>query len=249
MEAMILAAGAGTRLKPITDCTPKALVEVGGRPMLAHVLDRLVEVGVTRVVVNTHHHDDQIKTFVSNSAPPGVEIVLSPEPNGPYDTGGGLFAAAPLFREDQPFLLHNVDVLSTIPLGELLNVHSAENERSQETLVASLAVETRETDRQLLFDDLGLMGWENRGSDRAAIGSHRVREPRGKVERKSFIGIHVIDPKIFSLSDRTGTFSIIDLYLELAALGCKIAPIDVTAHDWIDVGTLARLELAQARKW
>ena len=249
MEAMILAAGAGTRLRPITDRIPKALVELRGRPLLARVLDRLIEVGVTRVIVNTFHHDDQIRTFLRRNGPPGVEIVFSPEPDGPYDTGGGLFAAAPLFREDQPFLLHNVDVLSTIPLGELLTTHLAEKEGSENTLVASLAVQTRDANRQLLFDDRGLLGWENMGSDRAARGSHRVREPVGLLQSMSFTGIHVVDPKIFSLSDRKGTFSIITLYLELAALGHRIASVDVSAHEWIDVGTQERLEQAEGGEW
>ena len=249
MEAMVLAAGAGTRLKPITDRTPKALVEVRGRPMLAHVLDRLKETGVTRVIVNTHHHGGQIHGFVRENDYRGLEISFSPEPDGPYDTGGGLFAAARLFTEDQPFLLHNVDVLSDIPLGELLKTHRAERDCLKETLVASLAVDTRDADRKLLFDDLGLMGWENTGSDRAAIGSFRVREPVGTVQKMSFIGIHVLDPKIFSLGDRSGTFSIITLYLELAAAGHRILPVDLSAYNWTDIGTPAKLAAAEAGDW
>ncbi len=245
---MIFAAGAGTRLKPITDHTPKALVEVRGRPMLARVLDRLVEVGATRVIVNTHHHEDQIRTFVRENGYPGAKVILSPEPDGPYDTGGGLFAAAPLLQEDRPFLLHNVDVVSNITQGKLLEEHNAKQECSKETVVASLAVETRHSDRQLLFDDLGLMGWENTGSDRAAIESFRVREPVGPVEKRWFIGIHVVDPRIFSLSNRSGTFSIITLYLELAASGHRILPIDVSDYDWIDIGTREKLERAEGRK-
>jgi len=247
MEAMILAAGAGTRLKPITDRTPKALVQVRGRPLLARVLDRLIDIGVTRIVVNTHHHEEQIRSFVRDNQQPGVEVVLSPEPDGPYDTGGGLLAAAPLLREDRPFLLHNVDVISTIPLDGLLARHQTEFGRWQQTIVASLAVQTRDADRRLLFDDLGLMGWEDSGSGRAVEGSRQVREPVGQVRKLSFTGIHVIDPKIFALSGRTGTFSIITLYLELAATGYRILPIDVSSHDWIDVGTPARLEEAEAR--
>ena len=244
MEAMILAAGAGTRLRPLTDRKPKALVEVGDRPLLAWVMHRLVETGVSRIIVNTHHHEDQIRAFLDTNVPAGVELALSPEPDGPYDTGGGLFAAAHLFREDRPFLLHNVDVLSRIPLQELLAVHSEARERSGQKLVATLAVQTRDADRQLLFDGLGLMGWENKGSDRAAHGSHQVRDPVGELTRWSFTGIHVVEPSVFSLSDRSGAFSIITLYLELAALGYVIAPGDVSGHDWIDVGTTARLSEA-----
>lgn len=244
---MILAAGAGTRLSPITDRIPKALVEVAGRPLLARVLDRLIEVGVTRVIVNMHHHEDQIRNFVRDNEHRGVEIVLSPEPDGPYDTGGGLFAAAPLLREDRPFLLHNVDVISSIPLDDLLARHQVETQRAEQALVVSLAVQARDASRLLLFDDLGLMGWENAGSDRAARGSHRVRKPVGRLRKLSFTGIHVVDPTIFTLSDRSGTFSIITLYLELAAAGHRILPIDVSSYDWIDVGTPARLAEAEVR--
>ncbi len=241
MEAMILSAGAGTRLHPLTNRQPKALVKVAERPLLAWVMDRVVETGVNRIVVNTHYHHDQIEAFLTPNVPAGVEIALSPEPDGPYDTGGGLFAAAHLFRENRPLLLHNVDVLSRIPLDGLLAAHSHASERSAERLVATLAVQARDANRQLLFDDLGLMGWENKGSERTARGSHRVRDPVGELTRWSFTGIHLVDPKVFKLSDRTGTFSIVALYLELAAQGYVIAPSDATEHAWIDVGTAERL--------
>jgi len=241
MEAMILAAGAGTRLRPLTDTIPKALVQVGARPLLGLVMQRLVELGVDRVIVNTHYHEDQIVEFLDTHVPAEVEIAISPEPDGPYDTGGGLIAAAYLFREDRPFLLHNVDVLSRIPLDGLLATHWEARERSGEQLLATLAVQARDANRQLLFDELGLMGWENKGSDRTAEGSHQVRDPVGELTRWSFAGIHVIEPSIFKLSDRAGTFSIITLYLELAAQGYVIAPFDVSGHDWIDVGTPERL--------
>ena len=241
MEAMILAAGAGTRLRPLTDTIPKALVQVGARPLLGLVMQRLVELGVDRVIVNTHSHEDQIVEFLDTHVPAEVEIAISPEPDGPYDTGGGLFAAAHLIRENRPFLLHNVDVLSLIPLDGLLAAHSEARQRSGEQLLATLAVQARDANRQLLFDDLGLMGWENQGSDRTAEGSHQVRDPVGELTRWSFTGIHVIEPSIFKLSNRAGTFSIITLYLELAAQGYFIAPCDVSGHDWIDVGTPERL--------
>jgi len=248
MEAMILAAGAGTRLRPITDRMPKALVPVRGRPLLAHVMDRLVEAGATRVIVNTCHHAEQIAAFLERHTPPGVEIALSHEPDGPYDTGGGLLAAAPLFRRDGPFLLHNVDVLSRIPLDGMLAEHHAARERAEGRLLASLGVQDRGSERQLLFDDEGLMGWENRGSDGAVRGSHRVRDPVGPLRRWSFSGIHVVEPAVFDLSDRTGRFPIRTLYLDLAKRGYRILPVDVSAHEWLDVGTHARLAEAEARE-
>jgi NDP-sugar pyrophosphorylase family protein len=241
MEAMVLAAGAGTRLRPLTDRVPKALVQVSGRPLLGRVLDRLVAAGVTHVVVNAHHHEEQIRAFLDQNAPSGVELTVSSEPDGPYDTGGGLFAAAHLFRKAGPFLLHNVDVISGIPLDELVATHVSVRQCSPGRSVASLAVQRRAASRQLLFDELGLMGWENHGNDSADRGSQRVRQPVGELRRYSFTGIHVVEPSVFGLSDRTGTFSIVTLYLELAAQGYLISPVDVSAHEWIDVGTHERL--------
>jgi len=241
MEAMILAAGGGTRLRPLTDTIPKALVPVKGRPLLEWVMERVTGAGVGRVVVNICHHEEQIRRWVEARPAGGPEIALSPEPGGPYDTGGGLFAARHLFREPTPFLLHNVDVLSGVPLDGLWAAHSEEGSQLGEKLIASLGVQEREARRTLLFDEEGLMGWENRGSDRAPEGVHRVREARGAVRRLSFTGIHVVEPRIFALSQRRGTFSIITLYLELAAAGFRILPVDVSAYPWIDVGTPERL--------
>ena len=245
MEAMILAAGAGTRLRPLTDRVPKALVPVRGRPLLAHVMERLVAAGATRIVVNTCHHADRIAAYLEANAPPGVEIALSPEPDGPYDTGGGLVAAARLFRGAEPFLLHNVDVLSRVPLEELLAAHRAARERDGERLVATLAVQDRAAERRLLFDDDGLMGWEHRDRDGVERGAERVREPVGPLRGWAFAGIHVVEPAIFGLTDRSGVFPIRSLYLDLAERGFRIRPADVTAHAWMDVGTHERLAEAE----
>jgi NDP-sugar pyrophosphorylase family protein len=208
-------------------------------------MDRLVAAGVTRIIINTHHHEEQIRAFLGQHSPRDVEIAISPEPDGPYGTGGGVFAAAPLFKEDGPFLLHNVDVVSKIPLDGLVEAHHAAGERSSGRTVASLAVQSRDTNRQLLFDSRGLMGWENRGANGEIAASHHVREPLGTLERWSFTGVHVLEPTVFTLSDRTGSFSIIALYLELAEQGYDISAVDVSAHEWMDVGTPDRL--AQAR--
>jgi len=245
---MILAAGAGTRLRPLTDRIPKALIEVRGHPLLTHVMGRLVAAGTTRIIINTHHHEAQIRAFLERDAPPGVEIALSPEPDGPYDTGGGLLAAAPLFRRKAPFLLHNVDVLSQIPLDGLLAAHRTARECSAKPLVASVAVQDRETHRQLLFDTQGLLGWENRDADGTVLASHRVREPVDAIQHWSFTGIHVLEPSVFGLCRRTGTFSIITWYLDLAQQGYVILPVDMSQHEWIDVGTPARLAEAEARE-
>jgi len=247
MEAMILAAGEGTRLRPITDRVPKALVPVRGRPLLAHVMDRLVAAGATRIVVNSCRHADQIEAFVRERTPAGVEVALSPEPDGPYDTGGGLLAAAPLFRREGPILLHAVDVLSRIPLGELLARHRAAP--SDGRLVATLAVQDRGSLRRLLFDGEGLAGWEERGSDGAVAASQEGRAAVGPVTPWSFAGIHVVEPGIFDLPHPVGRFSLVSWYLELARRGYRVAPADVSRHPWLDVGTPERLAEAEAGEW
>lgn len=223
----------------------KALIPVRGRPLLAHVMDRLIAAGVTRIVVNVCHHAEQVSAFLEREAPSGVEIAISPEPGGPYDTGGGLLAAAPLFRKEETFLLHNVDVLSAIPLDGLLAAHRAARDGSGGRLVGSVAVQARDARRQLLFDSQGMMGWENRGIDNTAVASQRVREPVGSVRRWSFTGIHALEPSIFGLAERTGTFSIINWYLDLAQRGYTVQPVDMSAYQWLDVGTAERLVEAE----
>jgi NDP-sugar pyrophosphorylase family protein len=245
MEAMILAAGLGTRLGPLTDAVPKALVAVRGRPLLAHVMDRLVHAGASRLIVNTSRQGDQIARYLREHAPPGVEILVSPEPDGPYDTGGGFLAAARLFRREGPILLHAVDVLSRIPLEALLAEHQVARARPDSRVVATLAVQTRPSSRRLLFDDQGLMGWEHREEGDA----RRVRESVGAVRNFAFAGIHVVEPEILDLCERTGVFPIRELYLDLAARGYRIEPVDVSAHAWEDVGTPERLREAETGSW
>jgi NDP-sugar pyrophosphorylase family protein len=232
MEAMILAAGLGTRLAPLTDRMPKALVPVRGRPLIAHVLDRLVEAGVTRVVVNTSRFGEAIEAWLAAHVPPGVEWAVSPEPDGPYDTGGGLMHAAPLFRGEGPIILHAVDVLSQIPLADM---HAP-------GALATLAVQDRPSSRQLLFDDVGLMGsWDR-----------RVREPVGgfaAVRELAFTGIHAIEPALLRLATRRGTFPIRELYLDLAEQGHIIRAYDVSDHPCRNVGTPARLAEAEGVSW
>jgi NDP-sugar pyrophosphorylase family protein len=247
MEAMILAAGLGTRLGTITDEIPKALVTVGNKPLLAWVIGGLVEAGVNRIIINTHHHEDQIRAFIGGMRIAGVSFALSPEPDGPYETGGGLLAAASCFQEEHPFLLHNADVLSTIPLRTLVVRHLEAGSPRDNRLIASLAVQERDSRRALLFDDGGLLGWDNRGGEGTEAARHEVREPSGPVRRMAFTGIHVIEPAIFELTRRTGSFSIITLYLELAQAGWVIRPLDTSDEEWFDLGTPARLEEARRR--
>jgi len=249
MEAMILAAGLGTRLRPLTDAVPKALIPVRGQPLLAHVLARLVAAGATRVVVNTCHHGDQVAAYLAAHTPRGVDIAVSHEPGGPYDTGGGFGAAAHLFGGDGPVLLHAVDVLSRIPLAWLLEQHSAARTRHGERVLATLAVQQRPNARRLLFDDDGLLGRERRAADGSALESRRVRASLGTEFDRAFAGIHVVEPAILAHSGRTGVFSLNDLYLDAVAAGFRVEPADVSAFAWQDVGTPERLRQAEAGDW
>jgi NDP-sugar pyrophosphorylase family protein len=249
MEAMILAAGEGARLRPLTDRIPKALVPVRGRPLIAHVLDRLAAAGTTHVIVNTCRHAEAIAGFLRGHTPRGVRLSLHDEPDGPYDTGGGLLAAASLFERGGPFLLHAVDVLSRIPLEELLARHRATRADGDARVVATLAVQDRAARRRLLFDAEGLVGWEERGSDGAVRDALEGREPAGPVARWGFAGVHVVEPAILDLPHPPGRFPMVAWYLELVRRGYRVAPADVTAYPWLDVGTPERLAEADAGDW
>src|SRR5918996_6608154 len=150
MDAMILAAGLGTRLRPLTDLTPKPLIPVAGVPLLEHVARRLIAAGADRLIINTSHLGEQIARFVDERDGFGVDVHISHEPDGPLDTGGGFLRAAPYFRRDAPFYLHNGDVLSEIPLEAMMVAHTASN------AMATLAVLPPAPERYLLFDDEGL---------------------------------------------------------------------------------------------
>ncbi|MFP4623834.1 MAG: sugar phosphate nucleotidyltransferase, partial [Gemmatimonadota bacterium] len=150
VDAMILAAGLGTRLRPLTEHTPKALVEVDGVPMLERIARRLVAAGATRLIINVHHQAGQVREFVAARGDFGAEVVLSYEPDAPLETGGGLLHARPHFRGGAPFFLHNVDVICDADLGALYRQHADRDP------LATLAVSDRESSRVLRFDSDGL---------------------------------------------------------------------------------------------
>lgn len=235
---MILAAGLGTRLRPLTDHTPKALIDVGGMPIIERVARRLIEAGADRLIVNTAHLAQQIEDYVRSRDGFGVEAVFSREDPGPLETGGALLAAEGLFRKDAPFFLHNADILSQIPLGEMYAAHQAADDP-----LATVAVMQRQTTRKMLFDDAGLLGRtdETKGLDL------RVRPAVGEVRALPFAGIHVLSPRIFELMTERGAFSILDPYLRLAAAGERILPFHADGHAWVDIGRPEQLEEARQR--
>lgn len=234
---MLLAAGLGTRLRPLTEHTPKALIEVGGVPMLERVARRLIEAGADRLIINLHHLGEQIRDYVEARRGWGVEVAFSEEPGSALETGGGLLRAAPLFRGDAPFFLHNADILSDLPLEEMYRAHLAE------APLATLAVMERDSARHLLFDDQGLLG---RADERKKLRI-QLREPVGAVRRLAFAGVHVISPALFRQTTERGAFSILDPYLRLAGEGARILPYRVDAWHWLDIGKPDQLEEARLR--
>ena len=235
MEAMLLAAGLGTRLRPLTDRMPKALVEVGGVPILERVARRLIATGADRLIINVHHFADQIRAYVAGRDGFDVEVAFSVEEDRPLETGGGLLRAAPLFRRDAPFFLHNADILTDLPLEAMYAVHLARSP------LATVAVMERRSSRYLLFDDEGLLG---RADEKKGIRIE-VREPMGEVKALAFGGVHVVSPGIFDLLTENGAFSILDPYLRLVADGMRIDPFRVDGCYWSDIGKPEELEAAR----
>jgi NDP-sugar pyrophosphorylase family protein len=235
MKAMILAAGIGTRLRPLTQQTPKALLDVGGVAMIERVIRRLKSAGVTELVVNLFHLGDRIIEFLASQGGFGLRIEFTREAEL-LDTGGGLKNAAWFFDDGRPFFLHNVDVLSDIDLEAMLRFHHAAG------ALTTLAVQGRPGSRQLLFDRAGrLCGRESPTGVEWAAG------PRGDVERLAFTGIHVIDPAIFPRMTETGAFPITRTYLRLAAEGERIIAYRADGSYWQDTGSPERLEAARRR--
>src|SRR5258706_9417694 len=202
MKAMILAAGLGTRLRPLTDDRPKALVEVGGRTMLEIALARLREFGVREVIVNVHHFADMVVDYLKTNGNFGMRIEVSRE-DVLLDTGGGLKKAAWFFlndsgRGDEPFLLHNVDVVSTIDLRRMMQFHQ------EHQALATLAVQDRETSRYLLFDDRRELCGRRAGRDQPP----ELVRPAQRLQAWAFSGIRVISPRLLAMITEDCAFSI-----------------------------------------
>jgi NDP-sugar pyrophosphorylase family protein len=235
MDAMIFAAGLGTRLRPLTNDRPKALVEVAGVPVIERVARRLIEAGADRLIINTHHFPEPIQELVRATRGFGVEVHLSHEPGAPLDTGGGLQQAARLFRRDEPFFLHNCDVLSDIDLGALRDAHAAGD------ALVTVAVLPPLPERYLVFDELGLCGYAPRGGGEDVL----ARQPVGTTLRRHFTGIHIASPALLDTLHAEGAYSIVNHYLGLARAGSRIAPYEQPGAWWTDIGSHAAL--AEAR--
>ena len=235
MDALIFAAGHGTRLRPLTDRMPKALVEVGGISMLERTARRLIEAGVDRLIINTHAFAEQIHAFVQAQDGFGVDVRISHEREALLETGGGLLAARPHFRSGAPFFLHNADVYTDLDLERLRHAHE------QEDALVTLATMQRPSTRGLLFDEAGLAGRVNDEAD----GEVLVRNPQGTPQRLAFACVHVAGPALLAAITETGRFGIFEPYLRLAAAGRRIGAHRVDGCRWIDIGRPAQLEEAR----
>lgn len=206
MKAMILAAGLGTRLKPLTDSIPKALLQIGQYTLLEFAIRKLKKHGFTQIIINVHHLPDQIIEYLKEHDNFGCFVSISDERDKLLDTGGGIRKAAHFFDDGQPFLVYNADIVGNIDLTELYDFHL------QSGNIATLVVRRRETSRYLLFNELmQLTEWQNTEKGLRKIVKLTERPP----QPFAFSGIHVINPELLSLLPSKETFSIIDAYLEI----------------------------------
>lgn len=227
MRAMILAAGLGTRLRPLTNDRPKALVEVAGHTLLEITLRRLASFGIREVIVNVHHFADMVVEYLHANDSFGMRVEISRE-DVLLDTGGGLKKAAWFFLQGDgdSFILHNVDVLSTIDLRRIADFHE------QTGALATLAVQDRETSRYLLFDDHNQLCGRRAGPD----GSMEMVRPAKEVTALAFSGIHVISVRMLEMMTEESVFSIINSYLRLARTEEKISAFRADEYYWRDLG-------------
>jgi N-acetyl-alpha-D-muramate 1-phosphate uridylyltransferase len=236
MKAMIFAAGLGTRLFPLTQSKPKALVELNGKTLLEITIRKLLSFGYTEIVVNVHHHASLVVEYLEKNNGFGARICISDESDLLLDTGGGLKKAGEFLSGTEPFIIHNVDILSDINLSEMRNQHLA----AMDGRLATLFVNGRESSRAFLVNDENrLCGWRN-----SKTGETRIPVPSTKLQPVSFCGIHIIEPAIFQKIEMDGVFSMVDLYLAL----CMTNNIACWKNDtvkWMDVGTIENLKQAE----
>lgn len=236
MKAIIFAAGLGTRLQPLTNSRPKAMVELNGKPLLYHAILRLKKAGISEIIVNVHHFSEQIIAYVYNTDF-GIPIHISDESDELLDTGGGIKHAEHLLHDDEPFLVYNVDVISSVDLKKVIAYHETKK------ALATLVVRNRETSRYFMFDKrMFLTGWKNfsTGDEKKSRDNFHLSFPY------AFSGIHIISQNIFSLIKAGGKFSVVPLYLDLAKDNTIVGYRDKSDF-WIDLGKPGQIALAE--KW
>lgn len=236
MKALIFAAGLGTRLKEHTSDKPKALVQLAGKPLLQHVIEKLMAYQITDITINIFHFADQVIAFLENHPFPGVQIHISDEREELLDTGGGLKKAEPFLTGSEPILIYNVDVISNLDLNLLERHHLTSGS------LATLVVRQRDTARYLMFDQhLQLVGWKNFGNGETKIS----REDKfAESIPFAFSGIQIIQPEIFKLITETGKFQIMELYLRLAKSEAILGFAD-NSTIWMDLGKPDQLQKAE----
>ncbi|MBK9099138.1 MAG: nucleotidyltransferase family protein [bacterium] len=235
MRAMILAAGLGTRLKPLTDSTPKALIRIKDKTLLELQINKLKSEGFDQIIINLHHYAEQIKNYLEQKNFFNCKIEISDESNLLLDTGGGLKKASHFFSDGKPFLVYNVDILSNISLKKLMDFHIDSNS------IATLAVQERESSRKFLFDENNILGgWTNEKTGEKIIS----RNSPTKLKAMSFSGIQIIDPNIFKYFPEKNVFSLVEFYMT-AAREEKIFGYVHNENEWIDVGKINNLKVAE----
>jgi NDP-sugar pyrophosphorylase family protein len=236
MKAMIFAAGLGTRLQNETFAKPKALVDVGGKPLLERAIEKLKNEGITEIVINVHHFSELVISFIKENDF-GIPVYISDESEKLLDTGGGLKKATGFFKGNEPVLIYNVDILSNLNMQDLIKNHL------QSKALVTLAVRNRETQRYYKFDsEMNLTGWLNKKTGETRIS---IPDKYEKSAAMAYSGFHVIQPEIFPLMPETDRFSVTDFYLELAKTHL-IKGFNDTSDLWMDVGKPEQLE--EARK-
>ena len=253
MRAMIFAAGLGTRLKPLTDTLPKALVPLAGKTLLQWQIERLKAAGITDIVVNVHHFPDMIINYLRKNDNFGCRIAVSDERDMLLETGGGLRKAKSLLlgigsresgNNDEPILICNVDILSNIDLPTLLQAYNPEE-------MGVVVVSPRDTQRYLLFDETNrLCGWTNIATGEVRPASLASSPNSLIASRLAFSGMQVLNPRIFDVMDKVvaekgDKFSLIDLYLSIAEKEILRAFIPEN-YRMMDVGKIAQLSEAES---
>ncbi len=234
MSAIIFAAGLGTRLKPLTNNCPKALVKLNGEPLLWHTIKYLEKFGVNDIVVNVHHLGEQIIDYIQNNQFDSA-IKIADERDELLDTGGGLLRAKDFFSNNNPIVAINVDILTTVDLSEVIAYHLHQN------ALATLVVRQRQTNRYFMFDDvMQLTGWKNNSSGDEIVSNNRFDCSLPW----AFSGIQVLSPEIFNCITETGKFSITPLYLRLAQT-YKICGYPDRSDFWMDLGKPEQLAIAE----